>query len=227
MGVDVNEHTPSEIQPSNQTTLKRHPERGHFDRALINSILDEAIVSHVGITANDGSAVVIPTLHVRRGDELLLHGSAASRLLRSAQASQICVTITIVDGLVLAQTAFHHSLNYRSVVIFGTPKKVTDLQEADAALNYFVDGLIPGRMADMRPNTEKEIRATTVLSLPISEASAKVRTGPPSHDPDEETSETWTGVIPITTRYGHPKTSIHSNSHLLPDYVSNYERPTP
>ena len=144
--------------------------------------------------------------------------------MRTAATSSVCATISLIDGLVLAQTAFNHSANYRSVVIFGKPTKITDLNEADDALTYLVERLIPGRMADLRPNSDKEVRATTVLSLPITEVSAKVRVGPPSFDPDEPAPAEWTGVLPITTSFGAPQTAETSLSETPPDYLTNYTR---
>ncbi len=209
---------------SERTTVKRAPNRSDYERATINAILDEAVVCHVG-TVEDGLPMVIPTLHVRDGDELLLHGSAASRMLRTAPTQEICVTATLVDGFVLARSAFHHSMNYRSVVIVGRPQPVTG-DDKVRALDLFVDRLVPGRRETLRPMTDKEIRATAVLSLPIAEASAKVRTGAPNDDEDDYALPIWAGVLPINTSYGPaiPDPAL-AEGLAVPDHVTDYRRP--
>ncbi len=210
---------------SDTVAVKRLPERGHYDAATIAEILDEALVCHVGLTTDDGP-IVIPTLHARIGDQLLLHGSAASRLLRTARDQRICVTVSLIDGLVLARTAFHHSVNYRSVVIMGTPREITDLKEKDTVLDQLVERLIPGRMADLRPNNEKELRATSLLSLPLDEASAKIRTGGPNDDAEDYDLELWAGVVPMSTTYGEPITDPNMRMSVpTPSYASEYGRP--
>jgi nitroimidazol reductase NimA-like FMN-containing flavoprotein (pyridoxamine 5'-phosphate oxidase superfamily) len=180
-----------------RTQVKRLPKRGQYDRETIDRILDEGFICHVGFV-HDGSPVVIPTGYARSGDRLYIHGSAASRMLRSLdQGVEVCVTVTLLDGLVLARSAFHHSMNYRSVVIFGTAKAVTDEVEKNEALRLFTEHVVPGRWEQIRWPTAQELKATTVLSLPIEEASAKVRTGPPIDDEEDYAMSVWAGVLPL------------------------------
>ncbi len=155
--------------------------RGHYERTTIDAILDEGILCHVGFV-HEGAPVVIPTLYWREGDYVYLHGSIASRMLGTSIDQPICVTVTHLDGLVLARSAFHHSANYRSVVLFGKPKEVTDPRELEARMRVFMEGLIPGRWKTLRPVKPKELKATRLLGLRIDEASAKIRSGPPADD---------------------------------------------
>ncbi len=212
---------------TDRVTVKRIGERGHYDRATIDAILDEAIMCHVG-TVQDGMPMVIPTLHARLGDHLLVHGSAAAQMLRTAKTQQICVTVTLVDGFVLARSGMHHSMNYRSVVVLGQPELVEGDEKIEA-LDHIVETLVPGRLEQLaaRPMTDKEIRATTVLRLPITEASAKVRTGPPSDDAEDYALPIWAGVLPITTTYG-PAIPDPAMTHDLdvPANIAAYQRPT-
>jgi nitroimidazol reductase NimA-like FMN-containing flavoprotein (pyridoxamine 5'-phosphate oxidase superfamily) len=190
---------------SPRTRLRRLPARGAHDRATIDAILDEALVSHMGFV-HDDHPVVVPTLHARVGDEVLLHGSAASRALRTlAGGAPLCLTVTLIDGLVLARSAFHHSINYRSVMLFGTPRLVDGPQEKEAALEAFTEKLVPGRWATVRWPTRQELKGTKVLALPIDEASAKLRTGPPGDDEEDYALDTWAGVVPLTLVAGAPK----------------------
>lgn len=219
--------TQSDGTKSDRTTVKRIPERGHYDRETIDAILDEAILCHVG-TVEDGMPMVIPTLHARDGDHLLIHGSAAARMLRTAKTQQICVTVTLVDGFVIARSGFHHSMNYRSVVLLGQPELVEG-DEKLRALDVLVEQLIPGRVEQLatRPMTDKEVRATTVLRLPITEASAKVRTGNPSDDDEDYALPIWAGVLPITTTYGPPITDPAMTQEIeVPANIAGYRRPT-
>jgi nitroimidazol reductase NimA-like FMN-containing flavoprotein (pyridoxamine 5'-phosphate oxidase superfamily) len=187
----------SEIAPSPRTTLKRLPDRGRFSREVVDAILDEALVCHVGFVV-EGQPYVIPTIGVRRGESLYVHGSAASRMLRTLQGGvPVCVTVTLLDGLVLARSAFHHSMNYRSVVILGVAQEVVDLDEKREVLAALVEHVVPGRSAQVRPPSENELRATTVLRVPIDEASAKVRSGPPSDDEEDYALPCWAGVVPM------------------------------
>jgi uncharacterized protein len=187
-----------------RTKLRRLPKRGAHDRPTIDAILDEALISHVGFV-HDGRPAVIPTLHARIGDEVLIHGSAASGMLRAlATGIEACLTATLIDGLVLARSAFHHSVNYRSVVLYGTARLVTDPEEREQALEAFTERLLPGRWADVRWPTRQELKATTVLKLPIAEGSAKVRTGPPIDDEPDYALDVWAGVIPLTLTRGEP-----------------------
>jgi uncharacterized protein len=187
-----------------RTKLRRLPKRGAHDRPTIDAILDEALISHVGFV-HDGRPAVIPTLHARIGDEILIHGSAASRMLRALAAGiDLCLTATLIDGLVLARSAFHHSVNYRSVVLYGQAHLVTEPDEKEQALEAFTERLLPGRWAGVRWPTRKELKATTVLRLPISEGSAKVRTGPPVDDEPDYALDVWAGVVPLTLTRGEP-----------------------
>jgi uncharacterized protein len=189
--------------PSPRTEVRRE-ERAAYDRATIDAILDEAILCHVGFL-RDGAPVVFPMLHARVGDDLLLHASPASSFARALRVDpRVSVTITILDGLVLARSAFNHSANYRSVVLFGSARRVTDLGECSAALDAFTDKLVPGRRSHLRPMTEKEVRATAVYSLPLAEASAKIRSGPPVDEDEDYALPIWAGVIPVVTSYGAP-----------------------
>lgn len=179
--------------------MRRIPKRGAHDRETIDAILDEAMVCHLGFV-HDGRPAVIPTLHARVGDEVLIHGSAASRALRTlATGVEVCLTATLIDGLVLARSAFHHSVNYRSVVLYGTARPLTEPAELEAALEAFTEKLVPGRWADVRWPTRKELKATAALALPIEEGSAKVRTGPPIDDDEDHALGMWAGVVPLRT----------------------------
>jgi len=192
------------MTPTARTQVKRLPKRGQYDRETIHGILDEGFICHVGFV-HEGSPVVIPTGYARSGDRLYFHGSAASRMLRTLdQGVQVCLTVTLLDGLVLARSAFHHSMNYRSVVIFGTAKAVTDEAEKSEALRLFTEHVVPGRWEQIRWPTAQELKATTVLSLPIEEASAKVRTGPPLDDEEDYAMTVWAGVLPLKLTKGAP-----------------------
>jgi nitroimidazol reductase NimA-like FMN-containing flavoprotein (pyridoxamine 5'-phosphate oxidase superfamily) len=185
-----------------RTTLKRHPERGRFERDEIYDALDAGWVCHLGISTDDGP-VVIPTSYARQGDTLLIHGSPASRLLRSsATGIPICVTVTHIDGLVLARSTYHHSVNFRSVVVFGRAVEITDPDAKAEALAAFVEHIVPGRTADARAATPLEVRGTKVLAVPLDEASLKVRTGGPSEEPEDYALPVWAGVLPLTTAVG-------------------------
>jgi nitroimidazol reductase NimA-like FMN-containing flavoprotein (pyridoxamine 5'-phosphate oxidase superfamily) len=182
---------------TSRTNLKRLPKRGHFDRDTVYAILDEGFICHIGFVV-DGQPFVIPTGYARVDDNLFVHGSQASRMLRTlANGIDACVTVTLVDGLVLARSAFHHSINYRSVVVFGRATLVEDRKEKDSALFAFSEQVIRGRWNDVREPTESELKQTTVLRLPLTEASAKVRTGPPIDDEEDYSMSTWAGVIPL------------------------------
>jgi uncharacterized protein len=203
------------------------PERGSYDRALAHAVLDEGIVAHVGLATDDGP-VVIPMLYARDSERLLLHGSAASRLLRggAAAGTDLCVTVTLVDGLVLARSAFHHSMNYRSVVVFGRATAITDPGEKRAALDRYVDHVVPGRGADVRPPSDKELRTTLVLALPLDESSVKVRAGGPLDDDEDMDLPVWAGVIPLATAAGTPVTADDLRADIAPPgYATHYARP--
>ena len=187
-----------------RTTLKRLPKRGVYDRELVYRILDEGFICHVSF-AVDGQPFVIPTGYARVGDQVFIHGSQMSRMLRTlAQGVNVCVAVTLIDGLVLARSAFHHSVNYRSVVIFGRAAMVKEREAKLAALLAFSEQVIPGRWNDVREPTEQELNATTVLSLPLVEVSAKVRTGPPLDDDEDYALNVWAGVLPLKLVAGAP-----------------------
>jgi nitroimidazol reductase NimA-like FMN-containing flavoprotein (pyridoxamine 5'-phosphate oxidase superfamily) len=194
----------TEIAVTDRTRVRRLAKRGVYDAATIRTILDEALICHVGF-AVDGKPVVIPTIHWRDGDRLYVHGSGASHMLRSLRDGvEACVTVTLLDGIVLARSAFHHSMNYRSVVVFAKAVEVTDRDEKLRALEKLVEHIVPGRSAEIRAPNESELRQTLVLSLPISEASAKIRTGPPIDDDEDYALPVWAGVVPITLTRGEP-----------------------
>jgi len=215
-----------ELRPTERTRLKRLPKRGSFDRAVVNAIIDGALICHVGFV-HAGSPFVIPTLHVRIGDQLYVHGSAASRMLRTAaEGIPLCVTITHIDGLILARSAFHHSINYRSAVILGTAHEVVGEEEKTRVLHALVDHVVPDRWKEARPPYPKELAATSVLGLPITEASAKVRTGFGADDEEDYAMPIWAGVIPVKMTIG---ASVPDDRVLpgvaIPGYVANYRLP--
>lgn len=188
-----------------RTRLRRLPKRGAHDRPTIDAILDEALVCHVGFV-HDGHPFVIPTLHARIGDDVLIHGSAASRALKAlGQGLPVCLTATLIDGLVLARSAFHHSVNYRSVVLLGEAREVTDPVAKSAALEAFTERMVPGRWEHIRWPSPQELKGTKVLTLAIDEASAKVRSGPPGDDEPDYEMDVWAGVIPLHTAPGEPQ----------------------
>jgi nitroimidazol reductase NimA-like FMN-containing flavoprotein (pyridoxamine 5'-phosphate oxidase superfamily) len=211
--------------PSARTRVVREPQRAVYDRETLNQILDEAFLCHVGFTVNsEAQPYVIPTSYGRDGDTLYIHGSAASRMLRNLdQGVRVCVTVTLLDGLVLARSIFNHSMNYRSVVILGTATIVDEPTEKLAALRALSEHIIPNRWDDSRQPNEKELKATSVLRLPINEFSAKVRVGPAVDDEEDYSFPTWAGVIPINTKIG---TAIRDERchQELPAYLQNYSR---
>jgi len=209
-----------------RTEVRRLPERGDYDRALINTILDEALICHVGFVSEQGYPVVIPTIHARAQNTLYLHGSPASRMLRAVKdGADVCVTVTLVDGLVLARAVFHHSMNYRSAVVFGNPREVTDPEEKMRALEVITDHVAHGRWADARHPNNLEFKGTTVLALEIDEASAKTRSGPPGDDDEDYALPIWAGVVPVTTTFG-PRIDdpVLTDGIDPPDYVTDYRR---
>lgn len=190
--------------PTTRVTVRRHPERGHYDLSVIQAILDEALYCHVGFV-KDGQPVVIPTIHVRIGSVVYVHGAVASSMLKALAAeTPVAVTVTLVDGIVLARSAYNHSLNYRSVVVLGTAADVTDPDEKLEALEALVEHVQPGRWADARFPTEAELKATRLLKIPLTEASAKIRQGPPKDDPEDMHLPIWAGVIPVGEQRGQP-----------------------
>jgi uncharacterized protein len=209
------------LEQSGKTRVRRLPERGRYDRDTIYAILDEALICHVGFVV-EGHPVVIPTIHTRVGDDLYFHGSPAAGMLRNLrEGADACVNVTLVDGLVLARSAFHHSMNYRSVVVFGKAEEVTDREEKLRVLAALVEHVCRGRSADARGPNEKELKQTIVLRIAIREASAKVRTGPPGDEPEDYALPVWAGVLPLTLMPGAP---VPDNNAATPEYVTRYRR---
>jgi nitroimidazol reductase NimA-like FMN-containing flavoprotein (pyridoxamine 5'-phosphate oxidase superfamily) len=211
--------------PTERTRVVREPQRGVYDRETIHKILDEGLVCHVGFSA-DGQPFVIPTLYARVGDAIYFHGSAASRMLRGvSESASVCLTVTLADGLVLARSVFNHSMNYRSVVALGKATLVDAPQEKLEALRAFTEKILPGRWDDARQPNEKELKATSVLRLPLTEASAKVRVGPPEDDAPDYALPVWAGVIPLRTVAAAPIRDKKCDLGIpLPDYAANYKR---
>ena len=214
-----------DFAPTERTQVRRLPKRAVYDREAIYRILDEGLVCHVGFVV-DGQPVLIPTGYGRDGDTLYVHGSAASRMLRDiAQGVEVSIAVTLLDGLVLARSAFHHSMNYRSVVIFGTAAVVEDQTTKREALRAFTEHIAPGRWREVRPPTESELKATTVLAIPLKEVSAKVRTGPPLDDEDDYSLPVWAGVLPLELRSEQPMADSRLSASIeVPDYVRHYDR---
>ena len=206
-------------------TTVRYTARASYDRELAYSIIDEATVAHVGLVAED-RPVVIPMLHARIDDRVYLHGSPATRLFRHAKGGMpVCVTITLIDGLVLARSAFHHSANYRSVVMFGDTVAVTSLDERRRILDAYVDKVVPGRRPHLRPMTNKEVRGTAMFSIPIDEASVKMRTGGPADEPEDYELDIWAGVLPTRTGYSDPLPDPKNTPGLdVPPHVTEMTR---
>jgi len=215
----------SDFTPTERTQVKRLPKRGKYERETVFAILDAGFVCHVGFNV-DGQPYVIPTNYGRSGDTVYLHGSAASRMLRTlSEGVPVSVTVTHVDGLVLARSAFHHSVNYRSVVILGTARLVTDPTEKMEALRVFTEHVMKGRWDDVRQPTEQELKATTVLALPLEEVSAKVRTGGPIDDEADYTLPVWAGVLPLETVAKEPLADPQrKNNPAVPEYLKKYSR---
>ena len=210
-----------------RTTLGRHPERGTHERETVNQILDEGFVCHVGFVS-DGQPYVIPTGYARVGEHIYLHGSAASRMLRNLEKGiAMCVTVTLLDGLVMARAAFSHSMNYRSVVVLGKASVVEGQEEKMAALQAITEHIVPGRWAEARWPTPQELKATTVLKLPLTEASAKIRTGGPKDKEEDLDYPIWAGVLPLSLVPGKPVEHEASAVHEVPEYVAKYTRAKP
>ncbi len=210
-----------DITPINR--LRRIPERGIYDKETIYQIIDDALICHVGLV-QDGRPFVIPTLHARRDDEILLHGATTSRLIRHAQAgNQLCLTFTHVDGIVLARSVFHHSINYRSVVLFGQGQLVQGDQANMDALEQFTERLLPGRWDDARSPNAKELKATSIVAISIESASAKVRSGEPGDDEEDYALPHWAGVLPVRQEVGSPEPDGRlADDTPLPDYIADY-----
>ncbi len=192
------------FSPTDRTTVRRLPKRGVYDKSEVYAILDEGFICHVGF-AIDGQPYVIPTGYARLKDEIFLHGSAASRMLRSlGDGLDVCVTVTLVDGFVLSRSAFHHSMNYRSVVILGRARVLADPAEKIIAMRAFTNHILPGRWEEVRQPSDQELKSTLVLALPLEEVSAKVRKGPPIEDEGDIPRPTWAGVVPLRGQLGEP-----------------------
>ncbi|MFD9082645.1 pyridoxamine 5'-phosphate oxidase family protein [Streptomyces erythrochromogenes] len=216
--------TTGAYEPTDRTVPTRSRDRARYDRETVHSILDEAYICHLGYV-RDGAPVVLPTLFARVGEALYMHGSTGSRPLLAAGRTDpglpVCVTVTHVDGLVLARSAFHHSLNYRSVVVHGTAHQVTDEEECRTALDAMIDAVAPGRSGDVRPANAKELAATAVIRVDLDEVSAKLRTGPSNDDAEDLGLPHWAGVVPVGTTYGAPVPAADLDPGIaLPDYLA-------
>lgn len=215
----------SKFTPTERTKVRRLPDRGKYDAESVYGILDEAFICHVGFVV-DGQPYVIPTGFARVSDTLYIHGSAASRMLRTlADGVQVCVTVTLIDGIVMARSGFHSSMNYRSVVILGRAMPVEGRDEKLAALAAFSEQVMPGRWQDLRETTDAELKGTLVLSLPLKEVSAKVRTGPPKDDEEDYALPLWAGVVPLKLTAGTPIADTRLPKGIEPPgYARNYKR---
>jgi hypothetical protein len=207
--------------PSSRTRVRRLPKRGHYDAATIHAILDAGLICHVGYVF-DGQPYVTPTSYWREGDRVYWHGSSASRMLRNlSHGIPVCFEVTHVDGLVMARSGFHHSMNYRSVIALGTAHPVLDRDHKLKALRLFMDRIAPGRWEELRPPTVQELKATTVLWMPLDEASAKIRTGGPIDDEEDYALPCWAGVVPLSTVTGAPEPDVRLAPGIeMPDYLS-------
>jgi nitroimidazol reductase NimA-like FMN-containing flavoprotein (pyridoxamine 5'-phosphate oxidase superfamily) len=213
------------LSPTPRTTLRRHPERAAGEMDTVRAILDEGLVCHLGFVT-DAGPMVIPTAYARAGDVLYVHGALAGRAMRTlAAGGEICLTVTLLDGLVLAAGWFGHSMNYRSVVVLGRPREVTDPAEKLEALRAIVEHIVPGRTADARPPTPAEVGATTVIALDLREVSAKVRSGPPMDAEADQRLDVWTGVVPLRLVPEAPVASPVNHVEETPDYARDYRRP--
>jgi uncharacterized protein len=211
--------------PTERTRVRRLPERGVYDRTTIDAILDEALICHLAYVV-DGQPRVIPTIHARDGDVLYVHGSNASRTLRAAKGgTPVAVEVTLVDGLVLARSAFHHSMNYRSVVMYGTAREISDPDEKWRAQQALVEHVVHGRSTDARMPNDRELNQTTILAVPLDEASAKIRTGPPKDEDEDYGLPVWAGVVPLATVPGEPVPDPAMDASVPePDYLRPYRR---
>jgi len=211
------------VAPTERTRVIREPQRAVYDRAAINAILDEALICHVGFST-EGQTYVIPTMFARVGDSIYFHGSAASRMLRNlSNGLSVCITVTLADGLVLARSVFNHSMNYRSVVALGTAQLIDDSTEKLTALHAFTEKILPGRWNDARQPNEKELKATSILKLPLTEVSAKLRTGPVEDDADDYALKVWAGIVPLRLVADAPIPDERCDPSLpIPAYATNF-----
>ena len=216
---------PEIVRPTERTRAVREPQRGVYDRESINKILDEAFVCHVGFSI-EAQPYVIPTMFARVGDDIYFHGSAASRMLRNLSSGlSVCITVTLADGLVLARSVFNHSMNYRSVVALGKATLVDSPEEKRQALRAFTEKILPGRWEDARQPDEKELKATSILRLPLTEVSAKVRSGPVEDDAPDYSLPVWAGIVPLRLTPGAPVRDERCEAAIpLPDYLARFER---
>ncbi len=216
----------SVFKRTGRNRVKRLPQRAQYDKSVIYRIIDEALICHVGFVENN-QPFVIPTIHGRVDDNIVLHGSRVSRLLKHIESgNEVCIAITILDGLVLARSVFHHSMNYRSVVLFGKGRAIEDKKEKLAALESITDHIVAGRWRDARQPNRKELNATTVVMVPIEDASAKVRTGPPNDDLEDYELPIWAGILPIRQQAGAPINDPQVREDMaIPGYVTDYTRP--
>ena len=209
---------------SNRNRVKRISNNSDYSKETVHAIIDEALFCHLGII-HDGKPVVIPTIHARMGDHIVFHGSNASRLLKISNNNEICVTITLLDGLVMARSLFNSSMNYRSAVIFGKGEIIKDHDERMAAFKSITDHIAPGRWDDARQPNNSELKQTSVVRMPIDEASAKISMGPPDDEDEDYALDYWAGVIPINQTYGEPESDpILQEGITIPDYLKNYCR---
>lgn len=209
---------------SNRNRVKRISNNSDYSKETVHAIIDEALFCHLGII-HDGKPVVIPTIHARTGDHIVFHGSNASRLLKISNNNEICVTITLLDGLVMARSLFNSSMNYRSAVIFGKGEIIKDHDERMAAFKSITDHIAPGRWDDARQPNNSELKQTSVVRMPIDEASAKISVGPPDDEDEDYALDYWAGVIPINQTYGEPESDpILQEGITIPDYLKNYCR---
>ena len=206
--------------------LRRRRERGSYDRETIDAILDEALIAHLAIVMGDGQPLAIPTLHARDGDVVYCHGASAGRTMRTtAGGAAACLTVSLIDGLVLARSAMHHSANYRSAIILGQAREISEPEEKRAAFKAIVERIVPGRWGEVRPPSDNEMRATSVVALAIEEASAKVRCGPPVDEEEDYELDAWAGVIPLSLGVGTPVPDPELRAGIaLPEHLRAYRR---
>ncbi len=217
----------SPLSSTSRTTLRRHRERGMTDRAELYAVLDAGLICHFGVIA-DGAPMVLPTAYGRDGDTLYLHGSSANGAFGAADGQQVCVTVTHLDGLVCARSVFTHSVNYRSAVVFGAASLVIDDDERRHGLQVITDHLIPGRWAAARQPTKKEMAATAVMTLPLAEASVKIRTGMPVDEPEDHDLPVWAGVLPVAVTFGEPRPDPLLRPGIeMPPHIRDYPHPPP
>lgn len=223
--IEMNDSSEAMFEVTHRSKLRRKPERGRYERSVIYEIIDEALLCHVGFV-QDGQPYVIPTTHARQEHNILLHGSRASRLMRHIEAGhEVCIAITLLDGLVLARSAYHHSMNYRSVVLFGRGVPLREEKAKLRGLEAISEHVLPGRWANARKPNQKELNTTSVVSIPIEDASAKIRTGPPVDEAGDDALPVWAGVLPIEQRILEPVDDPDLGPEIsVPEYVLNYLR---